>query len=186
MTLLQNSSPIMNLLKKRAEHNFSYVRPFIEGDSILDIGAAEGWTGEMIKKSGKDRDVQLLDVDDFNQTSLPLTLYDGQTFPFKDNQFDTCLLLLILHHCDGPFRVLSEAARVTRKRLIITESVYNFILGKALLFMCDNMVNALRTNGKMAYGLKFLKTRVWESQFSKMGASITHKKWISTSSGSNP
>lgn len=174
----KSGSLIMKALHRRAKHNFSYVSPFIEGNSVLDIGAAEGWIGAMLELNIPQRDVHLLDVEDFNQTDFPLTLYDGHTFPFEDNSFDTSLLLLILHHCDDPDRVLSEAARVTRKRLIITESVYNYQIGRATLFIADNIVNGLRTNAKMAKGLKFRTAVQWEELFAQTGLSLTHKEWI--------
>ncbi len=170
---------VMKTLHGRAKRNFSFVRPFIEGNAVLDIGAAEGWTGGMIKRDAPHRDVHLLDVADFNQTDLPLTLYDGQTFPFEDNSFDTSLLLLILHHCTDPDRVLSEALRVTRKRLIITESVYNFQAGRAMLFVADNIVNGLRSHSRMAKGLNFCTTEEWEARFSQMDVSLRYKEWIS-------
>lgn len=173
------ASFIMKCLRGRAQHHVSFVRPYIEGNSILDIGAAEGWTGEMIKQNAPQPDVHLLDIADFNQTDLPLTLYDGHTFPFADNCFDTSLLLLILHHCDDPMRVLREAMRVTRHRLIITESVYHYQAGRAALFVADNLVNALRTNASMAWGLKFRTAAQWEACFSRMALSLHHKEWIS-------
>ncbi len=170
---------VMKFLRRRAKHNFSFVRPFIEGNVVLDIGAAEGWTGSMITSAAPHRDVYLLDVADFNQTELPLILYDGQTFPFKDKRFDTSLLLLILHHCTNPERVLSEALRVTRKRLIITESVYRFQVGRAMLFLADNLVNGLRSHARMATGLRFCTTEEWEARFSKMNVTLAYKGWIS-------
>lgn len=179
MNLEKHDSYITRALHKRAMYNFSFVRPYIKGKSVLDIGAAEGWTGDMIRKDGPRRDIHLLDIQNFNQTDLPLTLYDGHTFPFKDNSFDTSLLLLILHHCADPDKVLSEAARVTRKRLIITESVYNSQPGRAMLFMADNVVNGLRTNAKMAKGLKFRTPGQWERCFLQQGLFLSHKQWLS-------
>ena len=169
----------MKTLYRRAEHNFSYLRPHIVGKSVLDIGAAEGWTGEMIRSDDPGRQVQLLDVDDFNQTDLPLTVYDGQTIPFNDKSFDTSCLCLILHHCDDPDRVLSEAMRVTRKRLIITESVYHYKIGRALLYIADNIVNGLRTHSQMAKALHFRKSDEWERRFLEMGLAVQQRVWIS-------
>ena len=168
-----------NKLRQQGQKNFTPVRPFINGNSVLDVGAAEGWTGEMIKADGASRNVQLLDVADLNQTDLPHTGYDGINFPFADNSFDTSTLLLILHHCSDPDRVLDEAIRVTRKRLIITESVYHNPLGYALLFVADNVVNGLRSNGQMATGLKFKKPQAWEAIFKQKNLTLRHKAWIS-------
>lgn len=172
-------SRLMRALYNRAQHNFTFIEPHILGQNILDVGSAEGWTGRFITQHKPDCSVQLLDVTDLNQTNLPLTLYDGNNFPFQDNAFDTSLLLLILHHCDDPDRVLEEALRVTRKRLIVTESVYHHMLGRAVLFCADNIVNSLRSNAKMATGLKFRTPAQWEQKFAEFGLSIHHKEWIS-------
>jgi SAM-dependent methyltransferase len=51
-------------------------------------------------------------------------IYDGLRLPFADVTFDTTLLLLTLHHCERPDAVLDEAIRVTRHRLVVTESIY--------------------------------------------------------------
>lgn len=170
---------LMQTLYKRARHNFSFIKPHILGQSVLDIGSAEGWTGNLVTQDKPGCSVQLLDVTDLNQTDLPLTLYDGKNFPFQDNEFDTSLLLLILHHCDDPDRVLEEALRVTRKRLIVTESVYHHLFGRAVLFCADNIVNGLRSNAKMATGLKFKTPAQWEQTFADLGLSLHHKEWIS-------
>lgn len=170
---------LMQTLYKRAQHNFSFIKPHILGQSILDIGSAEGWTGNLVTQNKPDSTVQLLDVTDLNQTDLPLTLYDGKNFPFQDNEFDTSLLLLILHHCDDPDLVLQEALRVTRKRLIVTESVYHHLLGRAALFCADNIVNGLRSNATMATGLKFKTPAQWEQRFADLGVSVHHRQWIS-------
>ena len=173
------SQRLMKKLRRQATQNFAPLRPFIEGNAVLDVGAAEGWTGELIKADDASRNVQLLDVTDLNQTDLPHTVYDGTTFPFADNSFDTSTLLLILHHCNDSGRVLDEAIRVTRKRLIITESVYHNPLGRALLFVADNAVNGLRSNGTMATGLKFKKPKTWEAIFKQKNLALRHKEWIS-------
>jgi ubiquinone/menaquinone biosynthesis C-methylase UbiE len=61
------------------------------------------------------RDLRLLNVD------VPLRVYDGHTLPFTTNQFDVSLLFYVLHHCQDPHRLLHEAVRVTRQKIIIIE-----------------------------------------------------------------
>ena len=39
-------------------------------------------------------------------------------------QFDSSMLLMVLHHADSPLRLLEEAIRVTKNNIYIIESVY--------------------------------------------------------------
>ena len=91
--------------------------------SLLDIGVGTGLALRHVMRrnpqlafTGVDiRDLRLPDVD------VPLQLYDGETLPFADNRFDVSLLFYVLHHCQNPARVLEEAVRVTRQKLILIE-----------------------------------------------------------------
>ncbi len=64
-----------------------------------------------------------VDVGDSNQTSLPLTVYDGHRLPFADDSFDVVLLIFVLHHTRDPRAVLSEAKRVCRRHVIVFEDI---------------------------------------------------------------
>ncbi|TVQ84744.1 MAG: class I SAM-dependent methyltransferase [Micavibrio sp.] len=166
-------------LEKRARHNFSFIADYVEGDKIIDIGAAEGWNGRLAKQAGENRDVRLLDVADMNRTDLPLTLYDGKAIPFADETFDTALLLLVLHHCSDPDTVLREAARVTRRRLIVTESVYRTKPGRHVLWCLDNALNGLRSGNLMPEGLHFRTTAEWIETFGRHGLLLRKTEYIS-------
>ncbi len=113
-------------LSNRARIIFNQVSGFVQGSSVLDLGAGDGKVGALLQvESGFD--VYLADVMELADNTcmgLPFFLYDGMTLPFSDQSYDTTLLLTVLHHADEPLRVLEEAIRVTRKRIIIIESVY--------------------------------------------------------------
>jgi len=47
----------------------------------------------------------------------------GVRLPFADGEFDTVLLLSVLHHAKSPEAVLAEAARVARHRVIVFEDI---------------------------------------------------------------
>ncbi len=102
---------------------FSQVAPHIVGSSVLDIGAGDGKVGELVANQlGKS--VRLVDVLDYNATSLPLDLYDGERLPYADKQFDTSIVSVVFHHADQPLKVLEETIRVTNQRIVVIESVY--------------------------------------------------------------
>ena len=102
---------------------FSQVAPHINGETVLDVGAGDGKVGELVAtKLGKQ--VTLVDVINYNSTSLPLDLYDGKMLPYTDKQFDTSIVSVVFHHADQPIRLLEETIRVTNKRIVVIESVY--------------------------------------------------------------
>ena len=51
-------------------------------------------------------------------------MYDGELMPFSNNDFNTALLLTVLHHTPDPDAILREAARIA-KRIVIIEDVYD-------------------------------------------------------------
>ncbi len=161
--------------RENARRRMARLVEYFEGSTLLDLGAAEGWSGEFAAEHAS-MQVQLLDVVDLNRTQLPHTLYDGHTLPFADNAFDTVTIMLTLHHCTEPTTVLKEAIRVARRRIIITESVYRTAVGKALLTLLDGGYNGLRSNGRMPPALHFNTAEGWKHAFAEAGVSC-HDAW---------
>lgn len=158
---------------------FNDIGPYLKtGESVLDIGAGGGWTGELISKEKK-VDMQLLDVEDFNRSKLPLALYNGKNIPFADNSFDTSLLLFVLHHCTEPLLVLKDAIRVTKKRIIIYEDTYTSSFGRVLAGINDFISNfpLFITNPmKMNMPYNYRKVPDWERVFENLGLKVISKK----------
>lgn len=166
-------------LERRALINARAVAPFVVGPMVLDVGAAEGWVGQALADDDIGLMVSLLDVVDLNLATLPLTLYDGLTFPFGDDTFDTVLVMLTLHHCDDPVRVLAEASRVARRRVIVTESVYRTSAGRWLLWTMDNGLNGLRSGWQMPGGLHFAPVAHWLDRFRDLDLAVIETRWLS-------
>lgn len=134
---------IERIIQKRTEKILHLCEEFIkENERILDIGAGGGWISQEIKKRKK-VEITLLDVKDFNQTScgLKLILYDGENIPFSDNSFDVSFLIFTLHHCSDLTKVLKEAKRVSRKKIIIIEDIPTSLINKIFLYVWDMITN---------------------------------------------
>lgn len=162
------------IFRSLTRRRYDLLRPWVEGETLLDIGAAEGWLGEVAAEEGKK--VQLVDVADFNQTTLPHQLYNGRELPFGDNSFDTVMLLLTLHHCEDPGAVLGEAVRVAGKRLLVTETVYRTFWGRRVLTILDGGFNHSRSKGRMRPALHFKKAREWAMIFGEHGLKVCHQQ----------
>ncbi len=105
----------------RAEWSYKkliqWVRP---GEQVLNLGAGDCRL-DLLLKNRMRCDLIPVDVENHNETTLPVTLYDGKTLPFPDQCVDVVLLLWVLHHAEDPAAVLSEAHRVARRAVIVFE-----------------------------------------------------------------
>jgi SAM-dependent methyltransferase len=107
----------------RAQWSFERLSQMIrEGDRVLNLGAGDCRLDQRLARDHQ-CDVVSLDVDDYNETDLPLLLYDGLHIPFPDDSFDVVLLIFALHHAEDPAAVLREARRVCRRHVIAFEDV---------------------------------------------------------------
>lgn len=158
----------------RSDIIFEQIRPYISGNSVLDIGAGDGKVGNLIHQT-LSKNTTLVDVIDYNETGLPLQVYDGMILPYESNSFDTSILSVVLHHADQPLQILQEAVRVTNRRIILIESVYFNEEHKSLNSILDWFYNrVLHENVNCPF--HFQTPAGWESTFRhyglRMGASV--------------
>lgn len=109
------------------------------GESILDVGSGNGLVAHLLRQHG--HNITPLDIHEgqYHESVKPV-VYDGKNFPFADKQFDTGIILTVLHHIENPEQVLQEAGRVCRK-LIIMEDIYDTNFQKHLTFFIDKLAN---------------------------------------------
>lgn len=165
----------------RARSKYWRLRPYLsltqtETDDplrVLDLGAGEGYVGQEVRRH-TGATVVLADVIDINQTELPHVCYDGRTLPFEDDAFDTTILYFVLHHCEDPGRVLDEALRVTRHRILIVESIVTSEVQRRLLRGLDRLANRVRSGGAMVVQESHLQFRTAEAWSSLMQERSVH------------
>jgi len=145
------------------------------GKRILDIGLGGGSVSYLLKKNG----FQVNNLDITNTSlyqEISPTLYNGSDFPYKNAQFDTGIIICVLHHCADQEKVLKEAMR-TCKRLIILEDTYRNQLEKILISMRDGVGNF------EFYPHHYRSTNEWNQLFNKFyWHSIYIKEWSNISS----
>lgn len=90
------------------------------GESLLDVGCGAGALGGLLA-SRHGVEVEGLEVRPRPGCLIPVTPYEGGRFPFADDSFDSVLLADVLHHEAEPARVVREAARVARRRVIVKD-----------------------------------------------------------------
>lgn len=159
-------------LHRYAQRQARDVAPWIVGSRVLDLGAGEGFVLAALGTG------TAVDVGPFRRAAVPYVVYDGSALPFAEATFDTTLLLLTLHHCDKPESVLDEAVRVTRHRLILTESVYRNRLDHFWLHALDGPFNRLRHAGRMAPPQAFRTSAEWEVLFASRNLRPVAARWL--------
>lgn len=160
---------------KRAQKNFKKIREYIIGNSVLDLGAGDGLLSKEIKDK-LNKEVTLVDVLDCNLTDLTLKLYtQSGTLPLEDKSIDTTIIYLVLHHCDAPEKVLKEACRVTRKRLIIMEGYGdNGIVVKKNSYF-DWLYNRILRDLDINVPLNYKSANEWEKTLHEFGFKLQNK-----------
>jgi SAM-dependent methyltransferase len=164
------------LLRRYAAGEAADVLPFVVGPRVLDLGAGEGWVTAALADHGFT--TCGADVGPFARVAVPYVVYDGTRLPFGDGSFETTLLLLTLHHCEKPEAVLDEALRVTRVRLIVTESVVRGRRDRFWLDLLDGRFNRLRHDGRMPVPLGFRRDEEWGQLFASRGLTVTATRWL--------
>jgi len=169
---------IEKIANRRADRILDMFCEFIErGSRVLDIGAGGGWIAEELKKR-KGVDVILLDILDFNQSSLPHVIYDGKRIPFGDNSFDASLLIFTLHHCQNPAEILKEARRVTKGKIVIIEDIADSFFGRFFLYLWDfisNIPSIIKPPGESMF-FNFKTVPEWKKEFNKCNLELVCEK----------
>jgi SAM-dependent methyltransferase len=156
-----------HLVRRYAEGQAAAVAPFVVGARLLDLGAGEGFVAAALARRG--HAAICVDIGPFRRAPVRYAVYDGSRLPFRDGAFETTLILLTLHHCAAPEATVDEAIRVTRRRLIVTESIYRSRLQRFWLETLDGRVNRFRHGGAMAPALAFGPPERWAALFASRG-----------------
>jgi SAM-dependent methyltransferase len=158
-----------NTSEKLLEWRYGLVAPYINpGERVLDLGAGTGWVGKRIAER-KGCDVRLVDVLDCNETDLPHSVYDGHTVPFADKEFDVCLLMFVLHHALNQEEILREAARVTRRRIVLVEDTPRNFVERAIDSLCDTLMSLEHGFFNPA---NYRRIEGWRAIFDQMGLAL--------------
>lgn len=108
-------------------------------DKIIDLGAGTCLLTHQLRERG----YSVFPVDVKNRSyylDIQSQIYDGKNLPFKNNEFDICLLLAVLHHTPNPEAVMQEAVRVSKK-LIVSEDAVTNVFQRLYTFFIDSILN---------------------------------------------
>lgn len=141
----------------------------------VDIGCGNGILGKSIQQIRPEVKMVGVDVHLWPKTVIPVTKYDGTRLPFDDKSVDFTILSDVLHHCESPRAVLKEAARISRKFIIIKDHISENAFDHATLKFMDWF-------GNKGYGValpyKYFSAAEWQAIFAELGLKpeATHTK----------
>jgi len=103
---------------------------FVEGNTILEIGASEGWmTKELTQKADTVVccDIALNYLKRVKEKGIQASFFriDVHSLPFQSGYFDCVVMTEVLEHLYSPYRALEEIHRVLSPRGIFVLSVPN-------------------------------------------------------------
>ena len=165
------------LLRIAGRRKGAQVTPHLRGSLVLDLGAGEGYVAQALTRH--DRSLLLMDVGPFFRVRNPGAVYDGFRLPLRDRSVDSVLLSVALHHADDPDRVIAEALRVARERVVVTESTYRWEWERRLLQLVDGWANRTRGMAARHSGAEGLHLRTvpdWEATFRAQGGIVVRSQ----------
>ncbi len=132
----------------------------------LEIGCGNGTLSQSITKKRPEIKMTGVDVNVSTKALIPVTKYDGSSLPFADKCVDFVILSDVLHHYESPRTVLKEAARVSRKFVIVKDYVCENNVDRATL----RVIDCFDKKGKgAARQSKYFSSAEWQTLFAELG-----------------
>ena len=127
--------------KEVLEELCTFLKPFENQESVLDVGAGTGVMSEFAYKCNDKLNYVAVDpaegmlsyAPEFLQTHIA----HAEALPFEDNSFDAVLMGESLHHLNNPRTAFEEVKRVLKQngKLFIYDFDVSTFLGKSICLM---------------------------------------------------
>ncbi len=136
-----------------------------DSSRILDVGTGTGLYAERLTKNsylvGLDISQDMAMVS--RKKGIEMVVGNATHLPFRQDSFDTCIMVDVLHHLENPEVALQECSRVSSHQLVIVEPNYINLYA----FLCQTFLNE-----------RILRERRVEDLLSKEGYSRTEKHYL--------
>lgn len=115
------------------------------GDRVLDVGCGFGALGREIMDHPECPEsvvVRGLESSVREARLIEIAAYGGDRFPYEDASYDVVLLADVLHHEPRPEALLREAARVSRRLVVVKDHKLDGPLARPRVALIDWAANA--------------------------------------------
>ncbi|MGD9692973.1 MAG: class I SAM-dependent methyltransferase [Phycisphaerales bacterium] len=164
------------IYESRTRALVSAILPHLPHDArVLDIGCGFGTLAKALADADPSRRLVVEGLERVRRDgeAIPVTAYDGRTAPFADNTFDAVILADVLHHEPDPDRLLDEAARITKRFLIIKDHAPQALLAQQRISLIDWAANA-------PYGVpclfRYFTPAQWRTHFSSRSLRLVEER----------
>lgn len=163
--------------KKAARGICKDCAPFIaKGAKIIDIGCGRGITTNEFHDYFQ-AEILGVDVTDQRIIDFPFQKIDGKNLPFSNDSFDVALIINVLHHTDDPEKLLSEAKRITKEKIIICEDLKEKGISQFANWLHKSTYRI--SAPFLAQPNNFHSREEWKRKFSKYGLRVSFEKIFS-------
>ena len=140
-----------------------HIIPHLAGERVLEIGSWNKMVGHgIVAMTGK---------------HVEGTVYsEGAILPHGTKSFDTTVCIAMLHHVNDPAKLLSEAARVSSRRIIVIETINSPQENQQMVptFM-DWFYNSI-LHGLTNLPYNYRSPQEWEQLFAQNGLKVALSK----------
>jgi SAM-dependent methyltransferase len=151
---------------------------------ILDVGAGDGLIAALIAEQQIDVSIEGVDTLLRPTTLIPVRTYDGVRLPFASASFDVVILVDVLHHTNEPLILLREAARVSRRLVVIKDHCRDGLFAHQTLYFMDWVGNSRHG---VSIPATYLPEWRWREAFAEVHLTVTHwstrlplyNRWVS-------
>jgi SAM-dependent methyltransferase len=113
--------------------------------------------------------VEGIDILVRSETHIPVKPFNGRVIPYPDNSVDVIIFVDVLHHTHDARFLLREAARVTRRKVLVKDHLAENAIDHTILRFMDWVGNA--PHG-VALPYNYFSYGEWMDHFSQAGLKI--------------
>jgi ubiquinone/menaquinone biosynthesis C-methylase UbiE len=150
-----------------ANHLSKFVR---SNETVLDCGCGSMLVSEILQQRYGVKAFGA-DVIRLNHNNHHFCLCSGEHLAFPSATFDAVFLIFTLHHITNPIQALEEGLRVTKKKLIVLEDVYQNQREFQLLKMLDWYGNIMISKD-MPFPYNFKTEDEWKTIFQRLDTKL--------------
>lgn len=104
------------------------IKEWVEEKNTLDVGAGDGKITHLLGIKGVDSEPEAVKL--AVERGANVVLGDAYQLPFKDEEFDSVLMVNVIEHFKYPQKAIQEARRVLKKYIYVVTPPKDLVPGK--------------------------------------------------------